>query len=621
MEQIVRINLTSGTVVQESVDSTFLRKYMGGWGLIGYHLLKEVQPGIDPLSPDNKFIMTCGLLTGLPLPGAARTIIGAKSPLTGGFGASEVGGFFGIELRKAGIFSLIVEGRASEPVYICVNDGNVEIRPAATLAGRTTHEVEQAIHEECGDNRVRVAQAGIAGQNLVRVSCVIFDNNRAAGRGGHGAVMGSKNLIAIAVRGKKHMEMDDSDKIKELARYMGDKSKSDPGLLGMREHGTNGGLLGLSHMGGLPTRNFLDGSFEEAEAISGDAMTSTILVDRDTCWACPVRCKRVVEINDGHKVSKIYGGPEYETVGALGSCCGIGDLAAIAKGNELCNAYGLDTIGTGVTIAWAMECYEKGLLTSKDTDGLELRFGNADAMVKAVDMIAHRSGHLGALLAEGSWRASQVVEGGSEEFVMHCKKQEVPMHEPRIKAALAIGYATSPTGADHCHNIHDTGFATQQGIVQAHQFGIFEPLPAMELSPEKMRLAKYVIDRRIVDNNLGVCQFLPWTLSQVRDIVNAYTGWEMTDLELMKSGERSLAMARAFNAREGFTRKDDTIPMRFFSQYDKAPKDGTPLDPEVFTKALDLYYQIRNWNPQTGCPNPGLLYDLGLGWVVDLLEQ
>lgn len=620
MEKLVRVNLSTRKVTWEELSAEFLRKYLGGWGIVGYCLLKEVPKGIDPLGPENKLIVTCGLLTGLPLAGAARTIIGSKSPLTGGFSASEVGGFFGAEFRKTGIFSLIIEGRSNEPVYLYINDGQVEIYPASHLSKLRTHEVQKAIRDEHGDSRIRVAQAGIAGANLAKIACIIIDANRAAGRGGLGAVMGSKNLKAIAVRGTGKLEPKQPQKLAELAKYMAKNWKSVGWLEALNKHGTDSNIPGLSYAGGLPTRNFLDGSFEEAEAISGEAMTSRILKDRDTCWACPIRCKRVVEVHGRYDVDPVYGGPEYETVGALGSCCGIGDLEAIAKGSELCNAYGLDTISTGVTISWAMECYERGILTKEDTDGIEFKFGNADAMLKAIELIATRAG-FGALLAEGSWRAARRIGRGSEEFVMHSKKQELPMHEPRIKFGLGIGYATSPTGADHCHNIHDTGFASAQGIKDANQFGIFDPLPATDLSPEKLRLTRYVIDWRAAGNCLGTCLFLPWNLSQIRDIVNAFTDWNMSDLEIMKAGERALTMARAFNAREGFTKDDDTIPARFHQKFDKAPADGIPIDPEVFRKALDTYYAIRNWDIKTGHPTEGLLIELGLAWVADLLKQ
>lgn len=619
MEKLVRVNLSTKEVTWEELSPEFLRKYLGGWGIIGYYLLNEVPKGVEPLAQENKLIVTCGLLTGLPLAGAARTIIGSKSPLTGGFSASEVGGFFGSEFRKTGIFGMIIEGRSNVPVYLYIKDGQAEIHPASHLSRLRTHEVEKAIRDERGDSRIRVAQAGLAGENLAKIACVIFDTNRAAGRGGLGAVMGSKNLKAIAVRGTAQLEPKQPEKLAEYASYLAKNWKSLGWLDALNKYGTDSNVPGLSYAGGLPTRNFLDGSFEEAEAISGEAMASTILTDRDTCWACPVRCKRVVQVHGKYDVDPAYGGPEYETIGALGSCCGIGDLEAIAKGNELCNAYGLDTISTGVTISWAMECYERGILTKDDTDGIEFKFGNVDAMLKAIELIATRTG-FGALLAEGSWRAAQKIGRGSGEFVMHSKKQELPMHEPRIKFGLGIGYATSPTGADHCHNIHDTGFASPEGIKEANQFGIFDPLPTTDLSPEKIRLTKYVIDWRTAGNCLGICLFLPWNLSQIRDIVNAFTGWTMTDLEIMKAGERALVMARAFNAREGFAKDDDTIPARFYQRFDKVPADGTPIDFEVFKKALDTYYAIRNWDINTGHPTEGVLVELGIGWVVDLLK-
>ncbi len=401
--KILRVDLTTGDISVEEPGEKFFRTYYGGWNMIAHYLLKETEPGVDPLGPDNLLIFAPGLLTGVPLGGGGRNAVGAKSPLTGGFGAGEVGGVWGAELRRAGWDGIVVKGQAEKPVYLWIEDDKVELRDASHLWGQDTVFVDEALKEELGDKRVCVAQVGIGGENLVRYAAVMNDINRAAGRTGLGAVMGSKRLKAVVVRGHGRVPMAEPKRVNEHARWLSENFMITSG--GMHDHGTDGGLIHLDAMGGLPTRNFQEGAFEHAEAITGETMTNTILVDRDNCYACPIYCKRVVEINNRYQVDPKYGGPEYETVGALGSVCGIGDMEAISYGNQLCNAYGLDTISAGMTIAWAMECFERGLIGPEDTGGLDVRFGNAEVMIELLEQIAHRRG-FGELLAEGSRAAA-----------------------------------------------------------------------------------------------------------------------------------------------------------------------------------------------------------------------
>lgn len=557
------------------------------------------------------------MVTGAPVGGSGRSAVGAKSPLTGGFGEGDVGGFWGTELKRAGWDAIVVKGQTKEPVYLWINDDQVEIRDASHLWGKETLEVEKTLKEELGDRRIRVTQCGVAGENLVRYACVIGDVNRAAGRTGPGAVMGSKKLKAIAVRGTGRIELADRDKVSQVATWLRENFR-ERWTLRLHETGTIGGLLNLSESGGLPTRNFQEGSFEGAEKITGQTMKDTILVGRDTCHACPVTCKRKVKVTGRYEVDPVYGGPEYETAAALGSCCGIDDLEAIAYGNQLCNAYGLDTISTGMVISWAMECFERGLLTTEDTGGLELRFGDAEAMISLIDQIIHRQG-FGDLLAEGSLRAAQAVGRGTEQYAMHVKGQELPMHEPRIKFALNLGYATSPTGADHMHNIHDGSYASEAGIEGVLSLGILRPIPYDSLGPEKVRLAKYHIDWQVFWNCLGLCMFMPYSREQMRDTVQGVTGWNSSVFELMKVGERALAMARAFNYREGFTAQDDVAHWRFSTPFESGPSEGVSISAEDMANALALYYEMCGWDKETGAPTVGKLQELGVGWVAELL--
>jgi aldehyde:ferredoxin oxidoreductase len=615
--KILRVDLSSRQISVEEPGEVFFRTYFGGWGIVAHYLLKEVKPGADPLGPDNVLVFATGVVTGAPVGGSGRSAVGAKSPLTGGFGEGDVGGFWGVELKHAGWDAIVVTGQAEEPVCLWIKDDQVEIRDAAHLWGKQTAEVEETLKEELGDKRIRVTQCGVAGENLVRYACVINDVNRAAGRTGLGAVMGSKKLKAIAVRGTGKVELADRDKVRESAQWLRDNYK-EMWTGNLQEHGTNGGLEHISENGALPTRNFQDGSFEGAKKITGQTMTETILVGRDTCFACPVTCKRKVQVEGRYEVDPIYGGPEYETVAALGSCCGIDDLEAIVYANQLCNAYGLDTISTGVTIAWAMECFERGLLTKKDTGGLELRFGNAEAMTALVEQIAHRQG-FGDVLAEGSLRAAQQIGREMEKYAMQAKGQEFPMHEPRTKFAHAVGYATSPTGADHMHNIHDGGFASERGIQEVGGLGILEPQPIDYLGPEKVRMARYVIDFQVFHNCLGLCMFMPYSMEQMRDIVRAVTGWNSSLFELMKAGERALAMARAFNYVQGFMAKDDVSHWRFSTPFESTPTDGLQVPADEVAQAIELYHEMHGWDKETGAPTEGKLYELGVGWVAELL--
>ncbi len=619
--KILRVNLSTGTIATEQPGDGFFRIYLGGWGMIAHYLLKELSPGVEPLGPDNLLIFATGVLTGAPVGGSGRHAVGAKSPLTGGFGAAEAGGFWGAELKRAGWDGIVISGRAEEPVYLWIQDDHVELRRANHLWGKRTADVEAALQQELGDQRVRVAQCGLAGEKEVRFASVMHDVNRAAGRTGLGAVMGSKNLKAVAVRGSGRVEVADRDKVREVARWLRDHFMELAYTRGLNENGTDNILIVLDAMGGLPTRNFQQGSFEGAEEITGETMTDTILVGKDSCFACPIYCKRHVESKGRYAVSPVYGGPEYETAAALGSLCGIDDLEAIAYGNQLCNAYGLDTISTGAVIAWAMECSERGLLTKEDTGGLDLRFGDADGMLALIEQIAQRQG-FGDVLAEGSLRAARQIGRGTERYAMQVKGQEMPLHEPRIKFGLDIGYAISPTGADHMHNIHDTSFVTD-GVPLRNMYGlgILQPVPADDLGPEKVRLFKYRMSWRLLYNCLMLCMMTRdnYSVDHVCDLVQGVTGWNSTAFELVKVSERALAMARAFNYREGFAAKDDVAHWRFSSPFQSGPAKGARVPEEDIQQAIQLYYEMSGWDKETGAPTAATLHELGLTWVAELL--
>jgi len=617
--KIARVNLETRSVKIENPDESIYRNYLGGRGLGAYYLFRELAPKIDPLGPENKIILATSVITGIPIAGMSRCSIVAKSPLTGSFGEAEAGGFFGAELKAAGFDALIAEGHSKTPVYLFMHGGEVEFKDASAIWGMTTKEAQTEIRKQLNDRLVRTASIGIAGENLVRYACVLNDLKFAYGRGGLGAVMGSKKLKAVAVRGDKKPESKDPEAIQRIAKWMAAHWKESPGTLSRSKYGTADTIMSMDRLGIMPTRNFQGGSFVNAEKVSGETMAATILSRTDGCYACPVRCKREVSPPDPYKTDQDYGGPEYETIVAFGPLCDMGDLGAISKANELCDAYGLDTISTGSVIAFAMECYENGILTNRDTDGIELRFGSAGTILQLIDLIAHRRG-VGNLLAEGVKRASERIGKGSSRFALHSKGKELAMHDPRGKVGLGLGYAVSPSGADHVQAAHDQAFAGPTRFME--MLGVTAGVDPRNLGPEKVRIFLYAHLWWGLLDCLGGCKFVfqphgagVLTPHDLVEMVNAATGWETSLWSLMKASERALNVARAFNVREGFTPSDDTLPERLFEEIQFGRSKGAKMDKEQFQRALRLYYEMMGWDRGTGVPTTAKLHELDLGWV------
>lgn len=606
--KILRVNLSNRGIATEAIAPQFCRKYLGGAGFITYFLWKELRAGIDPLGPENKLIFAAGPLTGVNLPGSGRNCVGAKSPLTGGLAKSEAGEVWGSEFRRAGFDAIIVEGKADKPVYIWIHDGEVSIRDASRLWGQKTKEAQQAIRAELGDERIRVAGIGPAGENLVRIACIMNGLYDAAGRGGLGAVMGSKNLKAIAVRGHQPPALAEPEGIKELRDWLMAHFRL---IQDFHEFGTGGGMVGFEKAGNLPVRNFRDGLFPGVSKIDGPAIRDTIRIRMDACFGCPVRCKKVVEVKEPYPVDPAYGGPEYETLAALGSNCGIDDLRAIAKGNELCGAYSLDTISTGGVIAFAMECFENGLLRLKDTGGLELRFGNTEAMLKLIELIARRQG-IGDLLADGTLKAAQRIGRGAEQLTIQVKGLEAGMHEPRFKPGLGLGFMVNPHGADHCCNLHDSMYSVEGQMRELRPLGIVEPVPTDDIGPRKVALFRFIQLKRIMFDSAVLCLFLPYSWEQASRAVAAATGWDTGVTEQLRVAERILTMARLFNIREGFTADDDRLPPRFFQPKTDGVLANKPLDPVKMEKARSYYYTLMGWDARTGVPLPEKVEELGI---------
>jgi len=543
--RILRVDLAARTTSVEEVDEATFRRCPGGRSLIARYLLAEVPAGTDALAPANRLVFAPGVLTGTPLSGASRHSVGAKSPLSGGFGEAEVGGFWGAELKRAGWDGIVVQGAAA---------------------------AEERLKAETGERLARVCEIGPGGERLVRMAGVVNDCKDIAGRTGMGAVMGSKKLKAIVVKGSRNLPLADAATIKHVGRWVADTLQENHWYF--HNYGTGMGLDGYSLIGGMAVRNYEGGVFERAADISAETLLERGLrVKMEACWACSVRCKKVVKLEAPYRIDPKYGGPEFESLAALGSQCGVGDLEAVSKANERCNALGIDTISTGSTIAWAMDLRRRGILPDAAFDGVPAELGSAEALLAGIEAIGHRCG-LGDLLAEGSVRAAR--ELGGAELLTAVKGLEIAMHDPRQRTewgrAVRLSYATSPGGGDH---------------MQTH-------LPAAGGK-----------------NVLGMCLFLKYDDARMVEITNAVTGWGIDVAELNAIAERGLTLARLFNLREGFTAAADSLPEKVTRPHVSGPLSKVGLDPEALRAQVRDYYAARGWGAD-GVPLPATLQRLGL---------
>ncbi len=627
--KIARVDLSSGKITVEEKDWIFYRTYFGGRGIIAYYLLRELDPSVDPLSADNKMVFATSVITGAPVPGFARQSIGAKSPQTGLFGESEAGGYWGPELKSAGYDALVIEGASDHPVYLYIHDGEIEIRRADDMWGKTTGETLDCLRAETGEKNVRFLGIGKAGENMVRYAGVCADLYHYHGRTGLGAVMGSKKLKAVAVRGRNRLEMYDKDKVKELFKWFAEASKKNVDNQSLHEYGTSAYYFNAQQAGLLPTKNFSTTWFDTDHTV--DKVHKDLKIKREGCYACPVQCKQSFSLDEPFEVDPRYGGPEFETFGAFNSICGVDEPRYVAKAHDLCNRHGLDTISCGVTIGWAMECYEKGILTTEDTGGLEPRFGDGDVMIELIELIAERKG-FGDLLAEGSKIAAEKLGRGSEKYAMQVKGLEFPMAEPRVKFGLGLAYVASPTGADHLQHEHDGAFDPELigyshnpddpfGMVK-HIFplGILEPIETLSIGWQKVRLVTYFQHFWSFFNCVDTCIFTwspvrTWPINAMVDIIRGVTGWDTSLWEILKVGERATNMTRCFNIKHGLDLADDKLPERMFESLPEGPMKNVRIEKEEMETATSLYYGMMGWDEKTGVPTRGKLYELAVPWA------
>jgi aldehyde:ferredoxin oxidoreductase len=569
--KLIRVNLTNGEVSVEKISKELIEKLVGGKGLGAYYLYKEVPKGADALSAENKLIFMTGPVTGF-VPGTSRYVVITKSPLTGGWLDSYSGGHFPAELRFTGYWGIIFEGKSEKWVTLKIDGEEVKLESAEGLKGKDAFEVEEHYKE------YKVAAIGPAGENLVRYACITNDNGRQAGRGGAGAVMGSKRLKAIAVRAEKKIEI--PEKMKELRTYHTKRLKESEDHAWARDHGTPIIVDWSNEAGVLPTRNFSYGVFEHADKIGVDEL-DRITAKKLACYLCSVACRRVVKVPEG-----IFKGyevePEYETIALGGSNTGVGRIDAIVAYNNECDRLGIDTISTGEVIAWAMECTEKGIYD------FGIRFGDAEGLVEMVRKIAYREG-VGDILAEGVMRASQKV--GGESLAVHIKGMEIPGYDPRGSFGMALAYATADRGGDHLRS----------WPIAYEAFGDMDPFT----TEGKAEIVIKEQNENSVLWSLTSCDFVKYSAEEAVEILNA-AGFNLTVEEYLQIGERIYNMSRLFNVREGFTRVQDMIPKRFTEPLKGGPADGESIAVEEFEKMLSEYYRLRGWD-ENGVPSEEVL--------------
>ncbi|MDI3502993.1 MAG: aldehyde:ferredoxin oxidoreductase [Archaeoglobi archaeon] len=609
MGKLLRVDLTRKEVKEEELKEELARKFIGGSGLAAKILYDELPDpaGVDPLSPENILIFMTGPLVGVKVPNSGRHSVCAKSPLTGIWGEANSGGTWGVEFKKTGYDGIVITGKAEKPVYLWIHEGGVEIRDASHLWGRDTFETDDIIKEET-DKKAVTASIGPSGEKLVKISAVMNDGRdaRAAGRTGMGAVMGSKNLKAIAVRGEKEIPVYDEEKLNELTKGLGKMIAEKAERMG--KYGTANIVLMVEEIGDLPIKNWLQGRWiEGAEKLSGERMAETILKRRYFCKNCVIGCGRIVEIKEGKWKLEEQAGPEYETIGAFGSMCLIDDLGAVSKLNEICNRYGIDTISAGSIVAFAMEAYERGVLKESDI-GFPLRWGDADAAIRLTEMIARKEG-IGALLSEGVKRAAEKLGGLALEMAIHSKGLELPMHDPRAYSSIAVAYATSNRGACHLQGLTHP----LEGRLVIPELGYDEPLDRFEIKGKGIMSAKMQNLMAMFDA-LTLCKFLIFggiTVKHLVDWLNATTGWNFTVEEFLKTGERIYNIKRMFNVKCGVSRKDDTMPLRTLTH--KRGEGGSADFLPAWNIMLSEYYEFRGWD-EIGIPKEEKLRELGLEW-------
>ena len=604
--QLLRVNLTNKGITKEPLREDWARDFVGGVGLSARIIYEEVKPKIDPLGPENKLVMMTGPVNGTMIPAASRSSFCAKSPYTGSFFHSIFGGFLGPEVKFAGYDGVIIEGQAKAPVYIWIDDDKVQVKDATHLWGKDPFKTQEILRKEIGDEEIHIATIGLAGEQKAPYAMILCDI-RAAGRGGMGAVMGSKNLKAIVVRGTGGVTVPNVLKVYNTAIRLNELFSTTPAVKGLSEYGTPRNVGAMNEAGILPTRNWQTEVFEGMKDITAEVMREKVVKGDRACFACSINCTKYSVVPSGPYKS-IINGADYETIYGFGSCCAVDNIEALCKADELCDHYGIDLISTALCISWAMECFEKGIFTKDDTDGIELKFGNADGMLQMIEKIGKREG-LGGLLTKGTREASKIVGKDTFRFAIQNKGVEFPGHTPRPFPACAVGYATGPRGGSH-HDIRPT--PEKMGMVDR------------KVLDGKGALAAEINHWLILCDSMLLCHLAEaiWGPMKISDdtieALNVVTGWELSYEEARKIAERQWNMIRCFSAREGFTRENDQLPVRFMEEpVPEGPMKGSYIPKETLERLKDDYFSYRGWDLKTGNPTKEKLIELGLDFAVE----
>jgi aldehyde:ferredoxin oxidoreductase len=619
MGQLLRVNLTDQEITVEEINETWAKQYLGGAGLATKYFYEEVPSGIDPLGPENKLIFMTGPLTGTSSASASRYSVVAKSPQTGLWGQANSGGSFGPALKKSGYDGIIFEGSSSTPIFLQILDREAELLDASHLWGKTVPETEDTLQENASQ-KLTIAAIGPAGENLVTYAAIMNNKHRAAGRCGLGAVMGSKNLKAIACAGSQAIQLADKKGFHDASTKQFELIDESMLKVGFDTFGTNMVADFVHVRGGYPTKNWQQGTFDGIDDVNAQAIMDTVFVEGTRCFACPITCGRGTEIKDGKWKGAKGEGPEYESTNTLGSMCGVSDINAITKANYLCNEYGLDTISTGATVAFAMECFEKGIITKDQTDGLEITFGDGELVVALVEKIAKREG-IGDLLAKGTKAASEKLGQGSEKFAMHVKGLELPAYDSRAAKITGLGYVTANRGGDHMTGYIQGPTYMDIPFLIVDDSSIRDPFQA---NPEEAHVLVDMENALTVLDAFGGCKFMGMLLpaDELLDLYVKATGWSITVEDFRKAGERIYNLTRAVSVREGASREDDVLPERLMAQpIPGGPAEGMVNDREMLELMKDAYYDFRGWDPATGIPTQEKLRELDLGDLIPDLRD
>jgi aldehyde:ferredoxin oxidoreductase len=616
----LRVDLTSGSSRTVPLDPSAARQFLGGRGFNSCNMYRELPPGIDPLGPMNKVYLSTGPLVGTMFPTASRFNISAKSPQTGILGDSNAGGHLAAEMKYAGYDQVAIEGRSPKPVYIFVDDDQVSLRDASRLTGKDTYETDRLVKEDLGDDRVQTLVIGPAAENGVKYAGVYANLMRAAARTGLGTVLASKGVKAVAFRGTGSVEVAHYGRFMRIVDEIEGEVYGHPQYGPRRRMGTTRILMITNEAGFLPTRNYQAGVFEDAERVSGERLAEEFNVKTRGCFACTIPCSRFYVVREGGFAGLCGEGPEYEALGSFTSRIGNSDLGLALKANDMCNRLGLDALSTSSCIAFAMELHERGLLGGDEADGLDLSWGSPDAVLALIEKIAHRKG-FGDILADGSRAAAEKL-GRGHEYAMQVKGLDIIMADPRGLKGFGLGYAVASRGGDHLRSEPFLELSDDPSIGE-RMFGV--PEATLRLADKgKGKLVSYFEDWNAVIDALEPCKNIMQnmeilTFERASEVIEAATGMKLSAQEVRLVGSRIVTVERAFNAREGLAREDDTLPPRFLGErLLEGPSSGTVFD---LQGNLDDYYVERRWDPSTGNPTREALQRHGLEWVADDLER